>query len=47
MNFDNYKKNDPRMSFFHHPIGKWIVRIIIIIVIVFAIYKKLIEPLFS
>lgn len=29
----NYKKNDPRMWMFYHPVGKWVIRIFSIIVV--------------
>jgi len=39
--FDNYKKKDPRMWFFHTKVGKIIFRGAIIVVIVLIILKLL------
>ena len=36
---DNYKKNDVRMWFFHSRIGSFIIKLLIIIVVVSAIYN--------
>jgi hypothetical protein len=38
-NFDNYKKNDPRMWFFHTKLGGIILKIIIVFIVATIILK--------
>jgi hypothetical protein len=45
MSLKNYKKNDSRMWIFYHPIGKWVIRIFIVIVILWGIWENWIQPL--